>query len=805
MENRGTTRRAGFSRTLHSLLPELWIGGGGARRLKAARQESTGNYLAILLLVLIAYSIAGRIGQATTSVRSGNLGPVWPAYGIALTSILLYGYRVWPGVAVAAFLVASLSSVSPLAAFGQAVGATLAALTGGFLLRRADFNPTLSRLRDALGLIVFGAFGSAIVSASIGVLSLEATHAEAYSGSGAAWLIYWLGDSTGVLLVTPLILTLPSLLRVRSRTNVWELLCLLLCLIAACLVLFGDFAPIQIKFNVMAFAVLPFVLWAAIKFGTGGASLSVLVIGTIATVAVASGQKPFTGNSAFTNAVLLDVFFSVLALSGQLLAAVIAERDQAARNLSEEKLREYKNAVEGAEEMIAIVDREYRYVIANRKFLEYRNMTKEQVIGQLIPDVLNEGVFDEVVKDKLDRCFQGEVVRYEMKYKYPELGERNVFISYFPIEGSNGVDRAACIIQDVTERRQAQEAIYESEKRFRLVANTAPVMIWMCGADQRCNYFNQLWLDFTGLSETELQAGLAGVVHPDDYQRGLDIYFRAFDKRQSFKKECRLRRHDGQYRWVLDVGVPRFHEDGSFAGYIGSCIDVTDSKQAEEVLSSLNRRLIEAHEEERTWIARELHDDITQRLALVAIELDQLKQNQLRSAEVRERIDGLSGRINQLASDTQAIAHRFHSAKLEFFGIAKAGEALCKELAWKYSVEIDFRHRGVPSQLPQEVSLCLFRVLQEALANGVKHSGARHFDVVLTGSTREIELVVSDSGRGFDAEEVMKAPGLGLISMRERLNLVAGEISIQSRLNSGTTVHARVPLRPQASFATSAD
>src|SRR5262249_10025837 len=531
----------------------------------------------------------------------------------------------------------------------------------------------LSRLRDAVGLIVFGAFGSAIVSASIGVSSLLATNVKAYSGVASAWVIYWLGDSTGVLLVTPLVLAVPSLLRIRSRASIGELAALLMFLIAACLVLFGHLPSIQVKFDVLGFAVLPFVMWAAIKFGTGGASLSVLVTATIATVETAYGQGPFAGNTPFTNAVLLDVFFSVLAVSGLTLSAVIAERDQAARKLTEEKLREYKNAVEGAEEMIAIVDRGYRYVIANRKFLEYRNMTRERVIGHLIADVLNPGVFEAVVKEKLDRCFRGEVVRYEMKYTYPGLGERDVFISYFPIEGAAGVDRVACIMQDVTERRRAEEAIRESEKRFRLLANTAPVMIWMSGTDKQVTYFNQLWLDFTGRSEAELGAGFAGVVHPEDEQKCNEIYNRAFDQRQPFRKECRLRRHDGQYRWMLDIGVPRFHEDGSFAGYIGSCVDVTDRKQAEEVVSSLNRRLIEAHEEERTWIARELHDDITQRLALVAIELDQLKQYPLRSAEVRDRIDALSSRITQLASDTQAIAHRFHCAKLEFFGIAEAG------------------------------------------------------------------------------------------------------------------------------------
>src|SRR5467141_951467 len=150
-----------------------------------------GKYLAQTTIIFAAYFVAGKLGQATTNIRSGNLGPVWPAYGVALAAVLLCGYRVWIGVAAGAFLVAFLSPVPHVAAVGQAAAATFAALIGAFLLLRiAKFRPSLSRLRDALALIVFGAFGSALVSASIGVSVLYATRVQAYSGLGSAWLVY---------------------------------------------------------------------------------------------------------------------------------------------------------------------------------------------------------------------------------------------------------------------------------------------------------------------------------------------------------------------------------------------------------------------------------------------------------------------------------------------------------------------------------------------------------------------------------------------------------------------------------------
>jgi len=219
-----------------------------------------------------------------------------------------------------------------LAALGQAAGATLAAFSGAFLLQRvAKFDKSLSRLRDALALVVLGALGSALVSASIGTSVLYATEAHAYSGLGSAWLIYWLGDATGVLLITPLVLTLPNFLRSQHRTRITELAVLLLLVTAACFLIFGDPSLVPVRLHVLAFTVLPFVMWAAIRFGVNGAALSILLIATIATVETALGSGPFVTSTPFTNAVLLDTFFAVLSVTGVTLASVIAEREQAQR------------------------------------------------------------------------------------------------------------------------------------------------------------------------------------------------------------------------------------------------------------------------------------------------------------------------------------------------------------------------------------------------------------------------------------------------------------------------------------------
>ena len=355
-------------------------------------------------------------------------------------------------------------------------------------------------------------------------------------------------------------------------------------------------------------------------------------------------------------------------------------------------------------------------------------------------------------------------------------------------------------------RRRSEAELRESEVRFRLVANTAPVLIWMSGPDRQCNYFNEPWLEFTGRPlEAELGNGWSEGVHPEDLKNCLDTYTRAFDLRESFKMQYRLRRHDGEYRWLLGIGVPRLNPDGIFAGYIGSCLDVTESKLAEEVLSGLGRRLIEAHEEERTWLARELHDDISQRIALLAVQFEQCYQDPPSSGvEVIDHIRHVHQHLSELGKDVQALSHRLHSSKLEYLGIVSAASSFCRELSEQQNVEIEFNHAGIPRSLPKEVSLCLFRVLQEALQNGVKHSGERHFRVELRGTSREIQLTVNDLGVGFDQQVAIDRRGIGLVSMRERLNLVGGEFSINSRPGGGTTIRARVPLMVEAHRATAA-
>jgi signal transduction histidine kinase len=253
-------------------------------------------------------------------------------------------------------------------------------------------------------------------------------------------------------------------------------------------------------------------------------------------------------------------------------------------------------------------------------------------------------------------------------------------------------------------------------------------------------------------------------------------------------------RSDNTVIWVDRNSRAYFDEQGKLLRIVGLLADITDRVRAEEAAAGLSRKLLDAQEQERVRIARELHDDIGQRLALLSFGIQRMKDNLHDSTERRRLLDGLEKQTSEIATDLQTLSHELHTGQLEYVGLVAAMRGLCTAIAAKQKVKIKFIHERIPSNVPQEVSLCLFRVMQEALNNAVKHSGVRHFEVKLEGSATEISLAIRDAGVGFDPELTKTTQGLGLVSMRERVNLLKGTCSISSKPQSGTEVSVRVPV-----------
>ena len=799
-------------------------------------------YLVQFTVFLVAYCIAGKLGQATANIRSSNLGPVWPAYGIALAAFLVCGYRVWPAIALGAFLIAFFSPVTHLAALGQAAGATLAAFSGAFLLQRvAKFDKSLSRLRDGLALFGLGALGSALLSASIGTSVLYATQVHAYFGLGSAWLIYWLGDATGVLLITPLVLTLPDFLRSLHRTRITELAALWLAVTAACFLIFGDPSLVPVKLHVLAFTVLPFVMWAAIRFGVSGAALSILLIATIATVETALGSGPFATSTPFTNAVLLDAFFIVLSVTGITLASVIAEREQAQRE-RERSVREQgalearleaEQAVRASEERLRLAQQAGGIGTFERNIrtgVVTWTPEMESLYG-LPPGGFGQThtAFEDLIHPD-DRARvrvlvesalkTGQQARGEWRVLWPDgsihwiAGRWQVFMNE-----SGEPFRVVGVNIDVTARKWTEEALLEvnrnleaqavllqsREELLKIFVKSVPAGVAMLDREMRYIQVSDRFCADYSITSSQVLGRSHYEFFPDIPQRWKEMHRRALQGETLRSDEDRWDREDGTTAWVRWEIRPWKTPGGNIGGILIFAEDITHYKQMEEAISGVSRRLIEAQERERARIARDLHDDICQQLALVSIELEQVQGKLPDSvSEPRSKVEEVRNRIVDIATDVQMMSHELHSAKLSYLGIAVAMKGFCREFGEHYKVEIEFESRDIPRQLPPDVSLCLFRVLQEALHNAAKHSGVKHFDVQLWGTSGDVHLTISDLGSGFDTEAAMRGQGLGITSMQERLKLVKGDLTITSQPQRGTTIHARVPLDLESQSARAA-
>ena len=394
----------------------------------------------------------------------------------------------------------------------------------------------------------------------------------------------------------------------------------------------------------------------------------------------------------------------------------------------------------------------------------------------------------------IQRVCDGSIPVYENQYpSHAPGGDRWFLMTVTPLPNQAG---AVITHRDISDQKRTETCLKETEQESRMMVDTAPAMIWMAEADKRCVYLNKQWLDFTGRRlDQELGDGWIHDIHPDHRERFLAIYGEAFEKRQSFKIEYRMRCADDEYHWVLNTGVPRCNANGEFVGLIGSCIDITDRRATEDILVDLGGRLIAAQEEERSRIARELHDDLSQKMALLSIEIEQLAQLASKSVpDVGSSLQETLTRVQEISSEIHRLSYELHPSKLDRLGLAAASLSLCREISKQQSMEIECTFEGLPDPMPRDISLCLYRVIQESLQNVVRHSGASNARVELRGSPSEIRLRITDEGVGFNLETTRKKGGLGLLSMRERLRLVAGTISIESQPLRGTTINVAVPL-----------
>jgi PAS domain S-box-containing protein len=423
--------------------------------------------------------------------------------------------------------------------------------------------------------------------------------------------------------------------------------------------------------------------------------------------------------------------------------------------------------------------------------------TESEVVGRSVAILVPPELRDEENKI-LETLRAGGRIKQLETVRITKTGKRiNVSVSMFPIRDVIGkLVGCSGIARDITERKRAEEALRTSEERLRLAQQAAGIGAFEWNVQTGVNIWTPELESMHGLPPGGFsgeQTAWEKFLHPDDRARVMELANQSMKTGTPTQAEWRIVWPDGSVHWIAGRWQVLMNESGEPSRMVGVNLDVTARKRTEEDLLAVNRRLIEAEENERSRIGRELHDDINQRLALLAIELDQLQQH---PSETESRVQALRKEIDEIASDVQSLSHDLHSSKLKYLGVVAGMKSWCKDFAERQRIEICF-NSGVSSVPPFEVGRTLFRILQEAVHNAIKHSGVKRIEVQLLQKSNELLLIVRDSGRGFDVEEALQSNGLGLTSMRERVRLVNGTIAIESKPMGGTTIEVRVPLEPQ--------
>jgi PAS domain S-box-containing protein len=431
------------------------------------------QYAAQLAAACAMYFAAGIIGLAVP-FTAGNVSPIWPASGVALASLLLFGWRCWPAIALAAFLVNMQSPLSAPASLGLSLGNTAAALAGCFLLRRIPgFQSSLSRLRDMLGLIVLAAILCSAISATWGCTALGLLGIKPWGSFGTSWLMYYLGDAMGVLLAAPLLLALGDFARRHSLRRMIELTVLLLLLAGTCVLLFDERLHLMATHSVLALVVFPFVLWTAIRFGVSATSLANGVIAVFAVLETAHGTGPFSKDLPFANALLLQLFVATVAVSGLLLAAVIAEqkntesarmemvREKAAQEASRESEKRYRLIVELASEGIWMLNAEYQTTLVNQQFAKMLGYEPDEMLGRT-PEAF--------CLDDLPRLEQTSYWE-EFRLRRKDGGGLWADLSMSRIsDGQSDPPGILILITDISARKHSEEALRQTNRALRVLS-----------------------------------------------------------------------------------------------------------------------------------------------------------------------------------------------------------------------------------------------------------------------------------------------------------------------------------------------
>jgi PAS domain S-box-containing protein len=496
---------------------------------------------------------------------------------------------------------------------------------------------------------------------------------------------------------------------------------------------------------------------------------------------------------------------SLLKRTPPLVVAMV--EDITEKKTAEEARFKYAAIVESSEDAIITKNLDAVIVGWNAAAERIFGYSETEVVGQPITILIPPDLHDEE-ESILERLRAGRRIERYDTVRVTKTGKKvNVSLIISPIRDSTGrLVGFSKIAHDITERKRAEQILLETncalerqtaelqarQELLKIFVRNVPAGVAMLDREMRYLQLSDRFCADYSLDRTKALGRSHYELFPDVPEHWKEAHRRALDGETVRVEEDPWVREGGTtlVRWEVR---PWLNADGFPGGSIIFAEDITRRKQMEQAIMDMSRTLIESQERERTRIGRELHDDINQRLALLVVELGELQRN---PSNVESRAEQLREQTMEISRDVQALSHELHSSKLEYLGVVRGMKGWCHEFAGRQKMEIDFK-TDVVSTLSFEVGLCLFRVLQEAVHNAVKHSGVKRVEVQLIEHANEVHLTIEDRGKGFDVEAASQGLGLGLTSMQERVRLANGTIEIQSDAVSGTTIRVRVPISSQ--------
>ncbi|MBC5992261.1 ATP-binding protein [Pontibacter cellulosilyticus] len=504
---------------------------------------------------------------------------------------------------------------------------------------------------------------------------------------------------------------------------------------------------------------------------------------------------------------------------------------------SQELKAELTDILANMSDAFIVLDKDLRYTYINDNAGKFTNRTEVDFIGNVIWDVFPE-LEGTIFYDKVLEAKQtGQEVQFDMEY--PTL---NAWFDVKVYPYKQGLSMYIC---NTTVRKMEEQARQELEMRFKVMADAAPVLIWISEFGNEPIYFNKSWLKFRGRSlEQEQQNGWLQGVHPDDQALLLDNYKAALRTHKPYEMELRLLGADGAYHWFLNHGVPRFMPDGSFAGYIGASVDITKRKWAEDLLSKYNRdleekvaertqalqfantmlqeeiaskkkaqaslsrsheqlRALTSHlqvmrEEERKYIARELHDELGQAFTALKIDvvllLKKLATGNVEQKLLQEELENMQKTINGSIKSVRDIVAALRPAVLDNFGLLSEVESQAQDFQKRTTIAVEVNAELDYIALDREISIEIFRIIQETLTNVARHAGATAVTIDVTKSEAHFCFTISDNGKGMAPDSLTDMRTFGLLGMHERAARIGANLLFDSSPETGTKVRLDVPL-----------